>query len=730
VLIAVVRPFPAVLNRACHSASNFSRMTRPQTFLAYCALLLIAGLPANPPSLRAAAYLSHPPMRALPTPGDQPLGQSPAFFVDPAKGDDANDGAQARPWKTVGHALKRTMKPGDTLVLRGGVYYERVSVSATGTAGQPVTIRAFPGELAVLDGGFREFREQPATAWEPCPGGADGEFRSTRAYPGLASTEKNHAHVCGHFADSMVPLHAYRFRADLQTTNEFWNVGPKMNAEEGIYCGPGLWYNLATQRIHIRLAHTRLPGLGADSYRGETDPRKLPLIIAGGLDRVPLRIANSRHLRLQDLVVRGARTSSIEVTDSAQIEFDRVTAYGGANPMRLSGTHGFRLLNSACRGISAPWSWRGSQKYRGFEGNLFSAGKYGGGNEDFELAHSEFTDAHDSVWIGDVKNLRFHHNLLDNVNDDGLFLTAHTDEAGAVSGGPIYIYQNVLSRCLSSLAFGIGSGKQTRTGAGVYVFRNVFDLREPVAYHRPASATEPQELGSAGRVWGEHGSPIWEPLFFYHNTVITREPGFRDIYGAGLAGHAQRTQRRVFNNLFVQLEGPPGQSLPQPLAPAPVAKAPGKSTTLDDLLDSPNEAAKRAALAASTKPVTTAPSPPGPLPDFQADANLHWSLKPGADGKDFLSTFRKSPVFKASQAQYPPGWCAQDRFADPLLNALPPDWRKPLDVRLRAGSPALDAGIQLPADWPDPLRAQDKGRPDLGAVPLGIEWWKAGLLAK
>ncbi len=694
-------------------------------------LFVIAGMHASAASLWAAAYLSHPPMRALPVAGDRPLGQGPARFVDAAKGDDANEGTQARPWKSVARALTQALKPGESLVLRGGIYGEPITVGATGTAEQPVTIRAFPGELVVLDGGLREFREQPATAWEPCPGGVDGEFRSTRSYPGLASTEKNHAHVCGNFADSMIPLHAYRFRGDLQTTNEFWNVGPKMNAEEGIYCGPGLWYDLTTQRIHIRLAPTRLAGLGADSYRGETDPRKLPLIIAGGLERVPLRITNARHLRVQDLVVRGARTSSVEVTGSAHIELDRVTAYGGANPMRVSGTRGFRLLHSACRGISAPWSWRGSQKYRGFEGNLFSAGKYGGGNEDFELAYSEFTDAHDSVWIGDVKNLRFHHNLLDNVNDDGLFLTAHTDEAGVVWGGPIYIYQNVLSRCLSSLAFGIGSGKQTRTGAGVYVFRNVFDLREPVAYHRPASAAESQELGSAGRVWGEHGSPVWEPLFFYHNTVITREPGFRDIYGAGLAGHVSRTQRRVFNNLFVQLEGLPGQSLPQALPAPPAPKAAAKAESLDQLLlDSPTEAAKRAALAAA-KPAASAPVPPvGPLPDFQADANLHWSVKDGAGGNDFLAAFRKSPVFKASQVQYPPGWGATDRFADPLLAALPPDWRKALDVRLQADSPAVDAGITLPANWPDPMRAQDKGRPDLGAVPLGNEWWKVGLRAK
>jgi hypothetical protein len=41
-------------------------------------------------------------------------------------------------------------------------------------------------------------------------------------------------------------------------------------------------------------------------------------------------------------------------------------------------------------------------------------------------------------------------------------------------------------------------------------------------------------------------------------------------------------------------------------------------------------------------------------------------------------------------------------------------------------SKAVDAGEALPAEWPDPVRAQDKGKPDIGAVPAGVKPWQMG----
>jgi hypothetical protein len=481
----------------------------------------------------------------------------------------------------VADAVSR-LKSGETLTLRPGVYHERVVLRTS-----DVTI---DGTGAVLDGGYAEFLDDPANAWEPLE---KGEYVSKRKYPGLRGKEKNHAHVLGNFADTMIPLHGYRFRDDLRSDSEEWVEGGKMEPGKGVYCGPGLWYDLETERIHCRLAHTKL---GAPPWRGETDPRKVKLVVAGGIESCPLRIEGAKNVRIVGLTVRGSVLPTVAISGSEKIALDGLTIHGGHTCLTVEDTAGLKVVNTAFRGLAAPWTWRTSQKYRGREGTFLIAGKYKAGNREFEIANCEFTDNHDGIFIGNVKGVDFHHNLVDNVNDDGIFLTAHTDDSGNVEGGDIRIHQNRFSRILSALAFGIGHGKQEKTGSGVWVCRNFFDLRGRVAY---VPGRE-----DYGRVWGEHGSPVWEPLYFYHNTVVTHDRPFRGYYAAGLGGHTKGAKRRVYNNLFLHVDGPPGNVAP----PADH--------------------------------------------DFAADGNLSWG--PGFEG-DFLGPLRKA------------GWEKRGFFADPKL---------------------------------------------------------------
>jgi hypothetical protein len=68
-----------------------------------------------------------------------------------------------------------------------------------------------------------------------------------------------------------------------------------------------------------------------------------------------------------------------------------------------------------------------------------------------------------------------------------------------------------------------------------------------------------------------------------------------------------------------------------------------------------------------------------------------------------------------------------DLVADPRFNRLAADGSAPTDLRLRPDSPAIDAGLPIPAEWPDPLRGADPGRPDLGALPHQAELWGVGV---
>ena len=621
----------------------------------------------------AAEYRSHPPMRALPTASDRPKADGPALYVDAAKGGDANDGSEVKPWKTLAHALPK-LKPGDTLYLRGGTYYERVKITVSGTATQPITVRAFPGELAVLDGGLREFAETPATAWEPVKDSTVGEYRSAKPYP------KYEGIVLGHFLDSMNTLHGYRFGTDVRSTNEYWNLTGKIEDDpKGLYCGPGVWLDAKTGHLHCRLAHTKLHHLGEHNYKGETDPRKLALAIAG--PGIALDLSGAKHVRVFDLVIRGANRTTLNVEKCASIELDGLHVYGGSPAVMLRASTDIKLTRSCVRGISAPWSWRGGQKYRGNSAYLMTARPEEGGCKNVEIGYCELTDCHDGPYIGTIRGLRFHHNLVDNFNDDGIYLS------GAGVGGDVHITQNYITRCLHCFSF---AGKY-ELGAGVFVARNVIDQRGEVRYQWPNAADDPafaptQPGGPArvphtGFLNGDHGSPTWEKIYYYHNTLLFREKTFRDQYGFGMARATTGTTRRAFNNVLVQTQGLPGV-----------------------LFEAPEN-------------------------DFTADHNLFWSTTDGPSFKgDFFAAVRKTKNFEGSKKTYAGGWGSHDLFADPKFAKFAP-WGADGDYRLAKDSPAINAGTEIPKEWPDPLREKD-GKPDLGALPFGTEPFKVGPKAK
>src|SRR2546423_11720207 len=98
-------------------------------------------------------------MRPLPVASSRAAAKGARLVVDP-KGDDAGDGSDGKPWKTIAHAVTK-LEAGDTLYLRAGTYFESVTVSAAGTADAPITIRPMPGELAIVDATPPGFQTAP-----------------------------------------------------------------------------------------------------------------------------------------------------------------------------------------------------------------------------------------------------------------------------------------------------------------------------------------------------------------------------------------------------------------------------------------------------------------------------------------------------------------------------------------------------------------------------------------
>lgn len=559
----------------------------------------------------AAEIRSHPPLRPFPQPSDRPLAQGPTWFVDPAGGSDENEGTKDKAWKTIAHGL-RQISAGDTLCLRGGAYYEQVYCAVAGTADRPITIRSYPGELAIIDGAFREFAENPADAWEPVNDGAEGEFRSQRSYKNLRNT-------LGSFADSMIGLQVYHYPEDLRGER---------------YVGPGIWYDAATGRIHARLARYHAeevvrgrteqtlkyfpsPLHHLQSYEGETDPRQLPLIIAP-LHSVPLKIDGAKHVAFEDLVIRGGGYDAVDIRRSEKVTFDNVTIYAGTYGLRIRNTGPLTITNSAIRGSVPPWSTRGETSLREYpwvegrkdltrmsthallvpaSGDEYSV-DYFPYNHDWEVSYSEFTDAHDGVYLGDIVGLKFHHNYVNNMQDDGVYLSSFR-KLYYPEFGPREIYQNVITGCLMAFAF----GGDARLSSPVQVYRNILDGFWPIA---------------------DHGGPPWEGMTWYHNT----------IFGS---------PRFVFR--------------------------------------------------------TTHPK----------DETLPWEIR-----NNIIQTGQPNPVV-SSTPDKPHGNFAGD-----------PGFEKQNSFQLMAGSSAIDSGVPIPSDWPDPLRSKDKAAPDAGALPYGAGPLKVG----
>jgi len=650
-------------------------------------LVLAAGTQTLKAQPAADKILSHPPRRPLPEISARQLGIGPGFFVDPKEGQDSAAGSEKTPWRTINHALKQ-LSAGDTLYLRGGIYREQIYCGVAGKSEAPITIRAYPGERVILDGGMAEFFDEPAKAWAPFPGGAPDEYRSVKAY-------KNIRDVVGLFGDSLVALQTYWHTIDLRSTNELWTEDPdKKLMILPLYCGPGLWYDRDTGHIHVRLAHTHVKTPGLANYGGETDPRKLPLIIAP-FNSVPLFVDMAQHVRFQDLVIRGGGHNCVILQMGIGVEFDNVTIYAGTYGLRSRSTGPFKMVNSAIHGMIPPWAWRDQnglytytpRSYDPFlppakpanERNIarlnthalvVTEGSYEFEvfhypyNHDWEIANCEFTDGHDGVYLSG-RAIHFHHNLVERMQDDGIYLSSPTH----YFNDDIHIHHNLIRDIFTTFACNNTGGP---TG-NIFIYRNLVDQRQGAPFVHPSPKKPEGEL-LRGHVFLAHGNDLIgiENIHFYQNTLIT------ETWAGSYAGRTwtvtnPRMKRRIFNNLFVYMNRYPDSAYPEEH-------------------------------------------------DIQMDGNLHWCAALDAKlPEGFIEKVREAKGSKAIQAKYPGGWEASSFVADPRFVAFDLAPLTGNDYHLKNDSPAIGKGVVLPDELADPERPATGVRPDIGAFPLGAE---------
>ena len=83
--------------------------------------------------------------------------QAATYYVAP-DGDDNNDGSNAAPYATFSQA-NNMLTAGDTLIVKAGVYRQTMTISKSGTASQPIVIKAESDAKVVISG------TEPVTGW-------------------------------------------------------------------------------------------------------------------------------------------------------------------------------------------------------------------------------------------------------------------------------------------------------------------------------------------------------------------------------------------------------------------------------------------------------------------------------------------------------------------------------------------------------------------------------------
>jgi hypothetical protein len=615
------------------------------------------GVAVRPPYAGPNDWLSHPPYRNLPSASTRAFDEAGrAYFLAPSGSDTRGNGSEAKPWQSWGMA-GRVLRPGDTLYMRGGVYFMHGNARwfASGRAGTPITVRGYPGELPVVTTACREFHLDPDTAWEPVPAGDGGvafEYRSTRTYS-LPSPI-----IAGRFSDSFYPLFAYSLETDFRSENDFLIDGLEKREDHplGFWAGPGARWNGQDGRIHIRLRHTNRKwldeedylGIGSDfitnNYKGVTDPRELSLLIVGASGEEGTIKVSADHVRMFDMVL--ASHVKLEVTGS-NLLFENIWSATGHDSALLSRASGTRYSHCTFRGVEAPWNNRFTSKYRSnppYTVHLIAG-------TDLEIDHCEITDGHDAILCTNEspQNLDFHHNLVERNSDDALFLPPKQRSLKR-------IYQNIFRMNLSHLPFRDGAATTEGAGDGTYICRNLFDMR-PATPGRPGVEGDLQanEYYNGYNLRMEHADIVTYPgLYFYHNTVLAR--GNKRTYCQGITEKYDHTVRRVFNNIFVQTELRPQQI---------IRRSNG---------------------------------------DLEFGFNLQWSLKMGSSGT-WAGDVHAEPKFEKWTADWRDADDFHLRMDSPAIGAgkkLPPEWFDPLrDLDLGHDMGAIPFGVRGNPFGPD-----------------------------
>lgn len=655
------------------------------------------------------------------------------------------------PFKTINHGIS-VLTPGDILSLLGEVFVESVDIGGkNGTPTEKIVIRSRPGEHAYIDGSLTQFRTPNPTDWIKNTelNAHPDEYISAIDFPeGLNNRHKVVNRGAFLDRDPYTRLITYSHLEDLRAENQTFEgmalTDPRPGfdpppgatvAHPWVYMGPGIWYNtdLASPlkgHVHIRLSHTSNNIAGLEDYSGAIDPREIGLAITTK-DTTALFVHVCHDLRFENLTIRFGGEWSVNLNYVQHIEFSHVCFWASNNGIRMEGKEGglihplqhpnknITFHDCQFNGGTPPWFFRNDKKnsyeYLDGNGNLLENHRGDHTVDKLLMGHPmdtgtqiyrcEFFNGHDVYLVGD--DLSFHHNWLNNMGDDGLFV----DAFGA--NERMKIYQNVILKTLTAISF--RNQKESISPPPIdgnwFIYRNLIDLRQPTAARRP------RYVGDTA-VW-RHGDvimanpPVGAYDLFQNTLLVYNEEGESAqasfTHYDNTSNESGCKQRRSLNNIFIAVDPYPDSNraitfIPSPRFPAQAdpAQTDGNNYFRMGFNERPHYRSEPYGDTTSCEP--------GPGPS-SADDKFD-SLEAGADplrpnSQIFLDS---GSLYEANSIEWDPQFRrigGAGLFSDTD------------DLRLGNASPAIGAGVSLPPD----LQALDlyapSGSPDIGCYPFG-----------
>lgn len=584
------------------------------------------------------------------------VGGAGSYYVSPS-GSDSGTGSLTEPWRTLRHAISQ-LRPGDTLYLRGGTYYEReIPVKVAGTVDQPITIRAYENEAPVVDGGFKDFRSANNSDWELVDSGKQ-LYRSVKTFASLRR-------VSGYFgpANGGFRLVPYEDAGPLSTTNQDYE-----DAWPYYYIGPGVLWDESDGRIYVRLVKSKYQDLMGYDLPSTTDPRRVPLHLFDDGHCLDLE-ASAAHLAIEGITFRYAGTVLHFGKGSHHISVRDCTLLGGRYHVLIrDAAHDLLFERVTVPDKMPPWVARSDVKRpsTGRPGHQFQGAAFflDGAVDRVTIRHSEFHGLFDAVDATDTpSNLKIHDNRFTEIRDEVMQLSS--------AGFQIEFYNNVVRRAAAGVSWhGNGSAPPSLAGTK-YIHHNIIDTSTLQLYARsdPKGLLPSKWKGengdgmATGRPFGTHyTSQITEPdpWKIYHNTLVFGADV--DNRGGGqcypLTPSDPDRPHEVFNNVIVQKVA--------------------------------HYAARGARVGDGTQIMD------GNLyyREVETSKPLFLEFKYGSSKKSFasLAEFKASSYWSATRNSYAPGWEASGVEADPQLDS---------SYRPSSAGPAASGAVDL-ADkgWP------------------------------